>query len=184
MRQLERIRRWMTVAALALATTPVLAQEQPAARPESAEPRAPAGPPPTEAESSARLQRSIDKSARQAEALTATQNDPQSEFQRAERALGELDRQLAELRRALESDAAAGAARGAGARRAGLEPKHKLTKERFDLAIRERKTPQEQITTLSQKVRRDAEVQRMRFLGVRNEIEVRGTGAANPLASE
>ncbi len=116
---------------------------------------------PTDAEKIARLQRSIDDAARQLGELQGKLNDPSSEFAQAESEFTKLDRQLAQLQQERDSlPEHATPARGQEIERelGDLKPKHRLAKERFDLAIRERKALQEQIGTLEQKIQRDTEV--------------------------
>ncbi|MFO0840141.1 MAG: mechanosensitive ion channel [Phycisphaerae bacterium] len=114
---------------------------------------------PTDAEKIARLQRSIDESTRQVTELNATLNDPASEFAQAEAAFTELDRQLTEAKAAAEQagDGDAASRQELLEKLGELEAKHKLAKDRFDLAIRERKTLQEQIKTLQRKVAQDTD---------------------------
>lgn len=115
--------------------------------------------PPTDAERVTRLRRSIDDSALQVEELTARLNDPTSEYTQAERAFAELDTRLAAVRKALEAAREAGDDKAASLEtEAGeLQGKRTLAKERFDLAIAERKTLQQQIATLQQKIVQDNE---------------------------
>lgn len=114
---------------------------------------------PSDAERVARLQRSIDESTREVEALTAGLNDPKSDFAQAELAFTELDAQLAELKKQTDLAGDSDESRRTELQKelSELEAKHKLAKDRFDLAIRERKTVQEQIKTLQQKIAQDGE---------------------------
>ncbi len=114
---------------------------------------------PSDAEKIARLQRSIDEATRQLDELNGKLSDPASEFRQAEAAFAELDSQLTGLRRQLASLSEDDAGKEEELRKtlAELEPKHKLAKERFDLAIQERKTLQEQVATLQSKIQQDAE---------------------------
>ncbi|MCG3129106.1 MAG: Chromosome partition protein Smc [Phycisphaerae bacterium] len=153
--------------ALLLGHSTALAQEQPDSRPArepapaQAEPRKPgeSDATPTDAEKIARLQRAIDDSTRQVEKLRAQLSDPASEFAQAESAFAKLDQQLQEARKALAAsgDGDDGRARQRQSELNDLQPKHKLAKDRFDLAIRERKTLQEQIATLQQKILQDTD---------------------------
>ncbi len=158
-----RIRTSSTFALLLLAASAAAAQQQPSSRPggESLPATAPkAGAPetpPTDAEKIARLQRTIEESNAQIATLTVKLNDPESEFQQAQAAFAELDLRLAELKKSLNSPELRDPERRGPLERdrAELEPKHALAKQRFDLAIRERKMLQEQIATLLQKAQQD-----------------------------
>lgn len=154
--------------ALLMGHSTTLGQAQPDSRPASepapaqVEPREPgeaaeSGATPTDAEKVARLQRAIDDSTRQVEQLRAQLSEPASEFARAESAFAKLDQQLQEARKALAASGEGddGRTRQLQSELNDLQPEHKLAKDRFDLAIRERKTLQEQVATLQQKILQD-----------------------------
>lgn len=117
---------------------------------------------PSDAEKIARLQRAIDDSKRQISELSAKIEDPKSEFAEAEIEFAKLDRQLQELKKQSEGviDDGSSTREKLQAELDELIPKHMLAKDRFDLAIREKKTLQEQIATLQQKMAQDSEALR------------------------
>lgn len=118
---------------------------------------------PTDADKISRLQRSIDEGTKQVEDLRARIEAPDSEFAQAEAAFTELDKQLADRKKELESsDGKSDPAKVAASSQAleELTAKHQLAKERFDLAIRERKTLQEQLGAVQQKLAQDTEALR------------------------
>lgn len=128
---------------------------QPAAPPRPAtRPAAPA----TEAERIAGLNRSIEETTTRLAGLRKSIDDPKSEYATAQAEFKKLDDEREEGRRALEKARDAGAddqVRRLSADLDALEQRWKLAKERFDLAISERKTLQEQIATLEKKLAHD-----------------------------
>lgn len=111
---------------------------------------------PTDAEKIARLQRSVDETMRQVNELRAKLNDPKSEFKQAEAEFTKLDSALADARKELLA-ASDEKKREFQQKIDDLEPKHKLAKDRFDLAIQERKTLQEQISTFEKRTQQDTD---------------------------
>lgn len=166
---LTALQRWMFLGGLLAGISATAGQEQPGTRPAGAHPAARVEPgeggkagseAPSDAERIARLQRSIDESTRQVKELSAKLNDPASEFKQAESTFVGLDRRLAAMKKDLETAGQEGdeTRRQKVERQLGdLETKHKLAKDRFDLAIRERKTRQEQVKTLQQKIQQDTD---------------------------
>lgn len=122
----------------------------------AAEPEAPL----TEAERIVRLRRTIEENEKRLKELRDKLNDPQGEYFLAEAEFQALDEELKSKTRALEKLKAEGKADQAAALQAdvdALTQRWTLAKERFDLAIRERKTLQEQVVTLEQKNAQDRE---------------------------
>jgi len=115
--------------------------------------------PVSDAERIARLQRAIADNEKLLGELRAKLGDPQDEYAKAEAEFSKLDRDFQEKKRELQKQKDAGVADTAAvdSELAALEPQWKLAKERFDLAIKARKTLQEQITTLEQKARQNQE---------------------------
>lgn len=142
---------------------PALAQRPPA--PTSApttlpqpqpDPAQPPAKPPSQAERIAGLQRTIADNERLLAQHRATLADPAGEYAMAEQEFTTLDKRLTELRRELDRGEASEEALAAVQSEAqALEPRWKLAKERFDLAIRERRTLQEQIAAIEQKLQQD-----------------------------
>lgn len=138
---------------------------QPAApRPPATQPAAPPRPatrpaaPATEAERIAGLNRSIEETTARLAGLRKSIDDPKSEYATAQADFKKLDDEREEGRRALEKARDSGAddqVRRLSADLDALEQRWKLAKERFDLAISERKTLQEQIATLEKKLAHD-----------------------------
>ncbi len=161
---------WAVVAAICLTTgTPAraadakIATTQPAVtepglgQEESSE-RAPDQDKPTDAEKIARLQRSIDGDTRVLQDLREKLNAPDSEYAQAEREFTSIDGHVERTSKELEQHAASQPQETQDTLQAelrALETKHKLAKDRFDLAIRERKVLQEQVATLEKKVQQD-----------------------------
>lgn len=114
----------------------------------------------TDAERIARLQRSIDEDGRLLKELRDKLDAPESEYAQADRDFSQIDGQLESKKKELQQTAATQPQADLNALEAelgGLETKRKLAKERFDLAIRERKTLQEQLATLEKKLQQDQE---------------------------
>jgi small-conductance mechanosensitive channel len=116
--------------------------------------------PVSEAERISRLQRAIDEDSRRLAELKTRLEDPQSEFAKAEAEFQKLDAELEEQTRQLDRLRWAGRHDEADALEPSLEKlreRRQLSKDRFDLAIQERRALREQIGTLEQKVARDRE---------------------------
>lgn len=132
----------------------------------------------TDAERISKLQRGIDEAQAQLDALRTKLNDPKSEYKSAEAEFAEIDARFEESRKELAKARAEGAA--------DLDPKESahtesekrrnLARERFDLAIRERKALQDQIVALEQKLVHDREAL-AKLSGVN---EGKKAGAAEP----
>jgi len=116
----------------------------------------------SDAERIARLQRAIVENERILADQRSKLTDPQDEYAKAEAEFSKLDRDFQEKKRELQKLKDSGTVDPSPieAEISALEPTWKLAKERFDLAIKARKTLQEQITTLEQKVRQDQEAVR------------------------
>lgn len=116
--------------------------------------------PPSDADRIARLQQSLETDQQRLERLRAALVEYEAEFERAGAAFRDVDNQLQQRRGALEgtSETDDGPATDALNQELGeLERRWKLARERFDLAIEQRKTVQGQIATLQQKIRDDRE---------------------------
>lgn len=112
----------------------------------------------SEAERIARLQRSIDETQRQLDEMRAKVNDPKSEYKKAEAEFTEFDHKYEDTRKNLQKLKDEGRGEKVGSLESDLldiEKRRALARERFDLAIKERKGLQEQITTLEQKLQQD-----------------------------
>jgi small conductance mechanosensitive channel len=112
----------------------------------------------SEAERIARLQRSIDETQQQLDEMRAKVNDPKSEYKKAETEFAEFDRKYEDTHKNLQKLKDEGRGEKVGSLESELleiEKRRTLARERFDLAIQERKGLQEQITTLEQKLQQD-----------------------------
>ncbi len=138
----------------------------------------------SDAERISRLQRGIDETQSKLGELKDQNNDPKSEYRKAETEFGELDGQFESGRKELQRLRSEGAM-GLEAREsvlADLEKKRTLARERFDLAIKERKTIQDQLVLLEQKVQQDRDALN-KLLGIAEAKpqasgETKGPGAA------
>jgi len=119
-------------------------------RPTTSEPK-------SEAERIAGLRRSIAESERLVSELKTELDDPKSESHQAEAAFAEIDAKLTRRKKDLAKAQESGGPEVAKLQDEvdGLERGRRLTKERFDLAIQERKTLQEQIVTAEKKLSQD-----------------------------
>jgi small-conductance mechanosensitive channel len=112
----------------------------------------------TDAERIAKLQRSIEEDKRLIRELRGKLSAPDSEYAKAEKEFTRLDGQVESRKKELQQISTSRPREDlseAEADLVGLETKRKLAKDRFDLAIRERKTLQEQLATLEKKVEQD-----------------------------
>jgi len=116
---------------------------------------------PSDAERIADLRRAIEADQQAVESIEAELANPESEYHRAEAEFGQLDTRLKELQKASQE------ARDAPAHDdelrlnseiEKLQPQWKLAKDRFDLAIRERKTIQEKAATLKLKIQQEQQI--------------------------
>ncbi len=151
-------------------TTQTPPGSEPAAKPEptTAPPLVPtsgeaAAAPVSDAEKLARLQRSVEETTRQLTELRAGLEDPASEYAQAEREFVKLDTELQELRSRLQlarDESNAEAVAETEEALSTLTPRHQLAKERFDLAIQDRKARRDQIVTLETRLQQDTEALR------------------------
>ena len=112
----------------------------------------------SEAERIARLDRSLRSDEKRLSELKATLNEPDRESMDAEADFEQLDAQLIEKRKQRERREKVGTLEGERGLRdeiASLEKKWALARDRFDLAIRERKAVQESVGALEQKIEHD-----------------------------
>lgn len=111
----------------------------------------------TDAERIARTRRAISDSEKQLAQLKAEIDSPANEYTRAESIFTEIDTTYTARKKeaARLQEAGDPAAATMPAELDDLEKRWKLAKDRFDLAIQERKTLQEQIVTLEKKLARD-----------------------------
>lgn len=123
-------------------------------------PAAGAALPETDAERIARLKRTIEETEAHLNELRGKVDDPAGEYARAEFEFQQLDIERSAKKRELQKLTDAGSVTDAQAVRlqeelTALEPRWKLAKDRFDLAIAERKTLQQQIQTQDEKLQKD-----------------------------
>jgi small conductance mechanosensitive channel len=114
----------------------------------------------SEAERIARLQRAIDEGGKQIQDLQTQLNDPESEYLKAQAAFQDADSKREAARKDVEELRAQSDAEMVAAAEEDLKTIEKqwdLAKERFDLAIQERKVSQEQLASLEHKLRADLE---------------------------
>ncbi|MEK6642350.1 MAG: mechanosensitive ion channel domain-containing protein [Planctomycetota bacterium] len=112
----------------------------------------------TDAERISRLQRAIDEGAGRLVDLKAKLDAPTGDYAEADAAFRTIDAEFSAKKRDVQKLEEGGRGPEAAAQRTELdaiEKKWKLAKDRFDLAIQERKTRQEQIVTLEQKLQQD-----------------------------
>jgi small-conductance mechanosensitive channel len=114
----------------------------------------------SDAERIARLQRTIEENEQRLNELKGKVDDPQGDYAKAEAEFATLDKDLEAKKKTLQKLQSEGRNDEAVALQTELDDLQKrrdLTKDRFDLAIKERKTLQEQIVTLEQKLAQDRE---------------------------
>ncbi|HEY7154817.1 MAG TPA: mechanosensitive ion channel domain-containing protein [Gemmataceae bacterium] len=117
-----------------------------------------AGPSLSAAERIARLQKSIDDNRKYLDRLQAELKDPNSEFKRAEKRFQTVDEQLQQARQEIQGLKDAGKTNEALARAESLkelQTNWQQNRERFDLAIKERKALQENSAALTRKIEED-----------------------------
>jgi small conductance mechanosensitive channel len=134
---------------------PIKSQLTEAGPPDSA---ADVGPPLSEAERIAHLQRSLETSRKYLDSLNAQLKDPNSEFNRAEKWFQKIDAERDEARQAIQDLKGAGKTAEAAAREASLkdlETRWQQARDRFNLAIKEHKTLQESIDALTHQIQED-----------------------------
>lgn len=120
--------------------------------------------PASDAERISRMQRGIRDAQRQLKKLRAAFDSPDSEYNAADAEFTTLDRERTAARKKLQQVTEAGADPGEieQRRRAldDIEARWKIARERFDLAIDERKTQTAQMAALERKVQQDEEALR------------------------
>ncbi len=111
----------------------------------------------TDAERISRLQRTIADAQKQIDDARAKINDPKSEYKKAETEFGDLDRQVEDKKKAVQKarDERDPNVDTLANESADLEKRRTLARERFDLAIKERKALQDQVALLEQKLQQD-----------------------------
>jgi small conductance mechanosensitive channel len=110
------------------------------------------------AERIAHLQKSIDDNRKYLDRLQAEFKDPNSEFKRAEKRFQTVDEQLQQAQQEIQGLKDAGKTNEALARADSLkelQTSWQQNRERFDLAIKERKALQENIAALTRKIEED-----------------------------
>jgi small-conductance mechanosensitive channel/predicted nucleic acid-binding Zn-ribbon protein len=115
-------------------------------------------PPLSEAERIARLQRSIDEQRKYVEKLQAQLNDPNGEYHKAEKRFQDIDAERDKVRREIRDLKEAGKDLEVAAREVALkdiEARWQRQRDRFNLAIQERKTLQESIATATKQLHED-----------------------------
>jgi small-conductance mechanosensitive channel/predicted nucleic acid-binding Zn-ribbon protein len=116
------------------------------------------GPPPSEAERIARLQRSIDEQRKYLQKLNAQLHDPNSEYNKAEKRFQDVDAEREAARRAIQELKETGKTEEATAHEAALkdlDARWQRQRDLFDLAIQEHKTLQEIITAATKQLHED-----------------------------
>jgi len=114
----------------------------------------------SDAERIARLRRTLEENERLLAESRARLEDPAGEYAKAEAEFTELDRELTAKKKELQKLQDEGRSDQAAALQTEIDAllaRWELAKERFDLAIQERKTLQEQILTLELKIAQDRE---------------------------
>lgn len=117
----------------------------------------------SDAEQIAKLKRAIESTQKRLEELNAEKNEPESEYVKAEADFQKIDEDLERKKKALAALADNGSTERKQARLKlqaeiqALEKTWTLAKDRFDLAIEERKTLKEQISALEEKLGLDRE---------------------------
>ncbi len=114
----------------------------------------------SDAERVSRLTRTIEENEKRLAALKAELDNPGSEYTEAETEFKRLDADFAAKKKELQKLKDAGQTNEADALQAQLDAlthRRQLAKDRFDLAIQERKVLQEQVTTLEQRLVQDRE---------------------------
>lgn len=114
----------------------------------------------SDAERISRLQQSIADTEKHLADQRAKLTDPEGEYSRAESAFTALDRDFQAKKKELQRLTDEGESESAAVLTLeieAIEPRWKLAKDRFDLAIQERKGIQEQIQTLEKKIQQERE---------------------------
>jgi small-conductance mechanosensitive channel len=114
--------------------------------------------PPSEAERIARLQRSIDEQRKYLKKLNTQLDDPNGEYNKAEKRFQEIDAEREKARREIQNLKDADKSLEAAAREVALkevEARWQRLRDRFNLAIQEHKTLQESIATATKQLHED-----------------------------
>lgn len=154
---------WLLACCLGLAVTAQALQIPGSGKKSPTIPGAPEPPPLSDAEQVARLRRSIEATRKRLADLSAEVANPQSEYTKAEAEFQKVDETLERKQKALAAIADDGTPPKEKARAKiqaeiqALEKSWTLAKDRFDLAIEERKTLKDQIATLEAKIKGDQE---------------------------
>src|SRR5712691_2205497 len=114
----------------------------------------------SDAERIADLRQTVEAEQARLKELEAESNDPASEYAKAENDFRELNRELDQKRESLEklkADGQSAAAVALEKELVSIEKQRKLAKERFELALEERKTRRDETATLRRKVQLDQE---------------------------
>lgn len=111
----------------------------------------------SDAERVSRIQKGIDDTGAQLTQLREGMSDPKGEYKKAEAEFSDLDGQFEAAKKEIQRLRAEGSVDVSAkeAALADLEKRRTLAKERFDLAIRERKGTQDKIALLEQKLQQD-----------------------------
>jgi len=120
----------------------------------------PAAPTQSEAERVSQLTRTIEENEKRLAELKTKLEDPEDDYFKAEAEFKQIDADFEAKQKEMAQPGEAGQAAEAGSRQAeltALAERRQLARDRFDLAIQERKTLQEQVATLEQKLQQDRE---------------------------
>jgi small conductance mechanosensitive channel len=138
----------------------------------------------SDAERIANLDRTIEAGTERLKELEDELVSPTSEYAKAENEFGELDSELQETREQLAQFSGAGKTREAALLERSIkamEVQWKLAKSRFELAIEERRTLREEISTLKQKIEKDrAELAELKGDAESSESTEEGQGTKQP----
>ncbi len=135
----------------------------------------------SDAEQISQLQKSIEQSKKELAGLQQEIEDPEGEYPKAEADFRQVDEKLTKLQKALK-DATGEDAQKIQDEIATTQKSWQLAKDRFDLAIEERKTLKEQAAAIEQKVQQDQKVLD-KLTGVAPAVVPNATAPGNPNAS-
>jgi small-conductance mechanosensitive channel len=148
----------LAVASLWLIDPDAFPIKGPTTQADTPSPAADDGPPLSAAERIAHLQESIDANRKYLDKLKTELQDPSSEYNRAEKRFQIVDAELQRLRQEIQQLKDAGKVNEALARAGDLkevQTRWQQNRDRFDLAIKERKALQENIETLTRQLQED-----------------------------
>ncbi|MEK6799989.1 MAG: mechanosensitive ion channel domain-containing protein [Planctomycetota bacterium] len=142
----------------------------------------------SDAERIARLQRTIDETEQEIAGIRKVMSDPKSDFKKAESAFADIDgdyqQRKTEFDR-LRDEGKRDQAAKVEAELGDLEKRWSLAKERFDLAIKERRATQDKLLELEARLQQDREVLAKLTAGIDGSATAReNTAAAEPLAGK